>query len=73
MREWEQSNIIILPEMVNAVICPETGKTLKHQELITKLRYKKMDAIHSKLNQQAHFLFPKEVTIPNPPPNEAIE
>jgi hypothetical protein len=32
--------IIILPEMVNAVICPETGKSLKHQELITKLRYK---------------------------------
>jgi hypothetical protein len=26
--------------MVNAVICPETGKSLKHQELITKLRYK---------------------------------
>jgi hypothetical protein len=31
---------VILPEMVNAVICPETGKSLKHQELITKLRYK---------------------------------
>jgi hypothetical protein len=29
-----------MPEMVNAVICPETGKSLKHQELITKLRYK---------------------------------
>jgi hypothetical protein len=26
--------------MANAVICPETGKYLKHQELITKLRYK---------------------------------
>jgi hypothetical protein len=26
--------------MVNAVICPETGKSLKHQELITKLKYK---------------------------------
>jgi hypothetical protein len=26
--------------MANAVICPETGKSLKHQELITKLRYK---------------------------------
>jgi hypothetical protein len=26
--------------MVNAVICPETGKSLKHKELITKLRYK---------------------------------
>jgi hypothetical protein len=32
--------IIIMPEMANAVICPETGKSLKHQELITKLRYK---------------------------------
>jgi hypothetical protein len=28
---------IILPEMANALICPETGKSLKHQELITKL------------------------------------
>jgi hypothetical protein len=26
--------------MANAVICSETGKSLKHQELITKLRYK---------------------------------
>jgi hypothetical protein len=34
------SKVIILPEMANAVICPETGKSLKHQELITKLRYK---------------------------------
>jgi hypothetical protein len=25
--------------MANAVICPEIGKSLKHQELITKLRY----------------------------------
>jgi hypothetical protein len=32
--------VIILPEMANAVICPETGKSLKHQELITTLRYK---------------------------------
>jgi hypothetical protein len=32
--------VIILPEVANAVICPETGKSLKHQELITKLRYK---------------------------------
>jgi hypothetical protein len=30
-----KTDIIILPEMVNAVICPETGKSLKHQELIT--------------------------------------
>jgi hypothetical protein len=29
-----------MPEMENAVICPETGKSLKHQELITALRYK---------------------------------
>jgi hypothetical protein len=29
-----------MPEMVNAVICPDAGKSLKHQELITMLRYK---------------------------------
>jgi hypothetical protein len=34
------TDIIISPDMANAVICPETGKSLKHQELITKLRYK---------------------------------
>jgi hypothetical protein len=34
------NQVIILLEMANAVICPETGKSLKHQELITKLRYK---------------------------------
>jgi hypothetical protein len=34
------NQVIILPVMANAVICPETGKSLKHQELITKLRYK---------------------------------
>jgi hypothetical protein len=33
-------DIVILPKMANAVICPETAKSLKHQELITKLRYK---------------------------------
>jgi hypothetical protein len=32
-------NVIIMLEMVNAVICPDTGKSLKHNELITKLRY----------------------------------
>jgi hypothetical protein len=32
--------IIIMPEMANAVICPDTGKSLEHQELITMLRYK---------------------------------
>jgi hypothetical protein len=36
----ENTVVIILPEMANAVICPETSKSLKHQELITKLRYK---------------------------------
>jgi hypothetical protein len=40
--------ILVMPEMANSVICPETGKSLKHQELITKLRYTKIDAIHSK-------------------------
>jgi hypothetical protein len=34
------NQVIIVPEIANAVICPETGKSLKHQELITKLRYK---------------------------------
>jgi hypothetical protein len=34
------TDMIILPEMANAVICPDTGKSLKHQELITKLKYK---------------------------------
>jgi hypothetical protein len=29
-----------MPEMANAVICPDTGKSLKHQESITMLRYK---------------------------------
>jgi hypothetical protein len=34
------NQVIILPEMANAVICPETGKSLKHQELITKFSNK---------------------------------
>jgi hypothetical protein len=34
------TDTIIPPEMENAVICPETGKSLNHQELITKLGYK---------------------------------
>jgi hypothetical protein len=34
------NDMINLPEMANAVICPETGKSLKHQVLITKLKYK---------------------------------
>jgi hypothetical protein len=36
----DNTKVIILPEVANSVICPETGKSLKHQELITKLRYK---------------------------------
>jgi hypothetical protein len=32
--------IIIMPEMANAVICPDTGNSLRHQELITMLWYK---------------------------------
>jgi hypothetical protein len=38
----DNEQIIIMPEMANAVICPETSKSLKHQELITKLRIKWM-------------------------------
>jgi hypothetical protein len=34
------SESVTSPEMANAVICPETGKSIKHQELITKLKYK---------------------------------
>jgi hypothetical protein len=34
------SNIIIMSEMANAVICPDTGKSLKHNKLITKVRYR---------------------------------
>jgi hypothetical protein len=38
---------VIFPAMVNAVICPETGRSLKHQELITKFKIQdKMDEIH---------------------------
>jgi hypothetical protein len=33
-------NVIIMPEMANAVIRPDTGKSLKHNELITKMRYR---------------------------------
>jgi hypothetical protein len=36
----DNRKVILLPEMANAVICPETGKSLKYQELITKLKYK---------------------------------
>jgi hypothetical protein len=33
------NDVVSSPEMANAVICPETGKSLKHQELITNLRH----------------------------------
>jgi hypothetical protein len=36
----KNKQIIIMPEIANAVICPDTGKSLKHSELITLLRYK---------------------------------
>jgi hypothetical protein len=36
----KNEQFIIMPQMANAVICPETGKSLKHQDLITQLRYK---------------------------------
>jgi hypothetical protein len=35
----QDTPIIIMPEMANAVICPDTGKSLIHQELITMLWY----------------------------------
>jgi hypothetical protein len=38
--QTQKTDVIILPEMLNAVICPETEKSLKHQELITELRHK---------------------------------
>jgi hypothetical protein len=34
------NDVISSPEMAIAVICPQTGKSLKHQELITNLRHK---------------------------------
>jgi hypothetical protein len=37
----DNTEVILLLEMENAVICPETGKSLKQQELITK--YDKQD------------------------------
>jgi hypothetical protein len=36
----QNKQIIIMPEMANAVIGPDTGKSLKHSEIITLLRYK---------------------------------
>jgi hypothetical protein len=34
------NKVIIMPEMANAGICPDTGKSLKYNELITKLMYR---------------------------------
>jgi hypothetical protein len=34
----KNEQVIIIPEMDNDAICPNTGKYLKHQELITRLR-----------------------------------
>jgi hypothetical protein len=50
---YQTTDIAISPEMVNAVICPETGKSLKHQELITKLRHKTkwMKSAANKINR----------------------
>jgi hypothetical protein len=31
--------VIIMPEMANAGICPDTGESLKHQDLVALLRY----------------------------------
>jgi hypothetical protein len=40
IKDKNDTLIIIMPEMFNTVICPDTGKSLKHQELITMLWYK---------------------------------
>jgi hypothetical protein len=40
VHQTKSEQIIIMPEMANAVICPDTGKSLKNSELITLLRYK---------------------------------
>jgi hypothetical protein len=36
----KNKQMIIMPEMTNAAICPNTGNSLKHSELITLLPYK---------------------------------
>jgi hypothetical protein len=41
------NKVIILPEMANAVVCPETGKSLKHQELITNLRSNEINRLYN--------------------------
>jgi hypothetical protein len=40
LQPTKNEQIIIMPVMANAVIFPDTGKWLKHSELITFLRYK---------------------------------
>jgi hypothetical protein len=44
---------IIMPEMANAVICPDTGNSLNHWELITQLRYniKSMRSTANEINR----------------------
>jgi hypothetical protein len=37
-QEVTDTPIIVMPEMSNAVICPESGNSLEHQKLITMLR-----------------------------------
>jgi hypothetical protein len=32
--------VIVMPEVANTVICPDTGKSLKHNEFITKFKYR---------------------------------
>jgi hypothetical protein len=39
LKPTKNEQIIIMPEMANAVICPDTGRLLKHSEIITLLRY----------------------------------
>jgi hypothetical protein len=36
----KNEQVIIIPVMANSVICPDTGKSLKHSELITLFHYK---------------------------------
>jgi hypothetical protein len=39
-RSKKNAPVIIMPEMANDAICPDTWKSLEYQELITLLRYK---------------------------------
>jgi hypothetical protein len=39
-KDTKDTPLIIMLGIANAVICPDTGEYLKHQELITMLRYK---------------------------------